>query len=233
MPGAFLLDRVLATILENDPLLAQAEWIEIRDVQFHRFIKLNRPQTLRLRRSADGRVHVLGDVVHASGRVLQSNVLFAEVVIRACAPETAKLAAPRNGKTMTDRYVEAGSPVALSGAFDCLRNIVLGSVVRSASCESHADSDAIGKRFSALAVDAAWRLFAMSPSKSASHVPHGLGRLSIHRASAKALPHQILTAAPRVSADTIACDRFEVTGCRFSRAWDRWFLTSFPPFATG
>jgi hypothetical protein len=21
--------------------------------------------------------------------------------------------------------------------------------------------------------------------------------------------------------------------CRFSRAWDRWFLTSFPPFATG
>jgi hypothetical protein len=176
MPGAFLLDRVLAALLERDPSLARAPWVEIADVRFHRFLKLDRPQALRLRLLADGRVHVVGDVVHRSGRVLQPDVLFAEAAVRPCAPEAARLVAPVRGDTMADRYVEPGAPVALSGAFDCLRDIVLGPHVRGARCASPGDSGAPGRAFSALAVDAAWRLYALSPSRGASHVPLGLAR---------------------------------------------------------
>ena len=212
MPGAFLLDRVLTKLLETDRELARATWIDISDVRFHRFIKVNRPQTLRLRRGGHGRVQVIGDVVHQSGLVLKPDQLFAEIAIRPGEPQKAQLVAPHIGATMADRYIEPGAPVALSGPFDCLRDIVLGSSVRSASYRPTAgDVRGLGEGFSALAVDAAWRLYLISPSHAARHVPLRLGRLSIHRALAHASPHRILAAAPRMSNDTISCDRFEVT----------------------
>ncbi len=212
MPGAFLLDRVLTKLLETDRELARATWIDISDVRFHRFIKVNRPQALRLRRCGHGRVQVIGDVVHQSGFVLKPDQLFAEIAVRPGEPQKAQLLAPHIGATMADRYVEPGAPVALSGPFDCLRDILLGSSVRSASYRPTAgDVRGLGEGFSALAVDAAWRLFAISPSHAARHVPLRFDRLSIHRALAHASPHRILAAAPRVSDDTISCDRFEVT----------------------
>ena len=81
---------------------------------------------------------------------------------------------------------------------------MLGSSVRSASYRPIAgDMRGLGEGFSALAVDAAWRLFAISPSHTARHVPLRFDRLSIHRALAHASPYRILAAAPRVSDDTI------------------------------
>jgi hypothetical protein len=143
---------------------------------------------------------------------LKPDQLFAEIAIRPGEPQKAQLVAPHIGATMADRYIEPGAPVALSGPFDCLRDIVLGSSVRSASYRPTAgDVRGLGEGFSALAVDAAWRLYLISPSHAARHVPLRLGRLSIHRALAHASPHRILAAAPRMSDDTISCDRFEVT----------------------
>jgi len=212
MPGAFLLDRVLTKLLETDGALARASWIDISDIRFHRFIKVNRPQTLRLRRCGYGRVQVIGDVVHQSGLVLKPDQVFAEMAVRPGEPRKAQLVAPHIGATMADRYVEPGAPIALSGPFDCLRDIVLGSSVRSASYRPVAgEVRGLGEGFPALAVDAAWRLYLISPLYAARHVPLRVDCLSIHRTLAHASPHRILTAAPRVSDDTISCDRFEVT----------------------
>lgn len=215
LPGAFLIERVLTKLLETDRELARATWIDISDIRFHRFIKVIRPQALRLRRYDSGRVQVIGDVVHPSGLVLKPDQLFAEIAVRPGEPQSAQLVAPHIGATMADRYVEPvepGAPVALSGPFDCLRDIVLGSSVRSANYRPTAGGvRGFGEGFSALAVDAAARLYANSPTHVASHVPLRLDRLSIHRALAHASPHRILAAAPQVSDDTISCDRFEVT----------------------
>jgi transposase len=42
----------------------------------------------------------------------------------------------------------------------------------------------------------------------------------------------LLTALYSLRSERQFCEQLNYN-CRFSRAWDRWFLTSFPPFATG
>ena len=83
------------------------------------------------------RVQVLSDFVHKSGRVLQTNIVHNETVIRmskslGCPPATLFEADRVDGLKLPDPYVIPGSNVKLNGQFVSTRDIEVGSSRRIA-----------------------------------------------------------------------------------------------------
>ena len=196
VPGAYLLDYMAEAVLASHPGHRVAA---ISHIHFDRFARLapdafrfrlrlqyleETPDTLRLR------CLVESDLFRPDGRVLRAGCRFAECVLDLSRGEPAveMAAAPsrrrRKGTAAPDPYLLPGSPVALAGAFDCLRDIELfhdGS--RSARVEipsSRLEERAAGRVLPALVLDASWRLSGMyATGDGAVAVPWQFSRIEL------------------------------------------------------
>ncbi len=183
-PGAVeLIHCVLATL----HLLPGAQTIQINNAQFISFLKsypnqLNEMRiiTKRVDNESDMRVKVKAkvesDFIHSSGRVLRKGIrnFQAEIELKLeaksedLAPEILEVRDADPGFLIMDPYIHGKGMVALSGVFDCLREITVneyGQVARlQLPLQLRGDSN---KRLLAPAVllDALWRLAVMRPQE--------------------------------------------------------------------
>jgi acyl transferase domain-containing protein/NAD(P)-dependent dehydrogenase (short-subunit alcohol dehydrogenase family)/acyl-CoA thioesterase FadM len=111
--------------------------VEMRETRLARFAKLNRQGSIELRSVAEAieerpddviaRVRLVSDFVHPSGRVLQTDVVHFESLVR-LAPgldlRTISDGVPRElGQQVPDPYLSPYAPVHLDGFFRCLEAI--------------------------------------------------------------------------------------------------------------
>ncbi|HEY0192601.1 MAG TPA: SDR family NAD(P)-dependent oxidoreductase, partial [Kofleriaceae bacterium] len=181
LPGAFALDwfvqaAVDAAAPRDRPGLDIAV---IEDIRFARFLRngdayriaaraeLARPEPSAGHDVRPGAWHarLVGDLTHATGVDLAHDVTFCEarVALRAgFHVEQPTLARLGSYRAQRDPYCDATSAVALSGPFDCLREIEVGGAGRQALfMPPSRHDDCLGTAFPALLLDAAWRLSVM------------------------------------------------------------------------
>ncbi len=143
MPGAFMIAVVGEAAQELRPNL---KILSFEQAHFRRFIKVHPSRETRIRVAARViseddvqtliEVRILSDFVHTTGVVLQKDILQHEIVVRMSATRPA---APKSlhlngseGRPLPDPYVMEGSPVRLSGPFNAIKNLTVGSEHRSA-----------------------------------------------------------------------------------------------------
>ncbi|MBN1208707.1 MAG: SDR family NAD(P)-dependent oxidoreductase [Myxococcaceae bacterium] len=225
LPGAWALDLMLQAALGDGR--PELRTVTIEEVRFSRFIRV-KPGGRQLLRAdctplADepGRycvqVKLTGDLLHASGVVLERDLVYAEARFTLTAEPPRGLsqleaATPSgSGVTVRDPHCVAGSPVELRKMFDCLEEIRLEQTARFARLGLPA-SRLAGRTVPALVLDAALRLSTMHANgvSSAVFVPIQLQRATFDRdlvegtdgarlrLSLKALP-------PRVEGDVVQC----------------------------
>ncbi|HEY0195300.1 MAG TPA: hypothetical protein VGC42_29495, partial [Kofleriaceae bacterium] len=160
---------------------------------------------------------LVGDLTHATGVDLAHDVTFCEarVTLRAgFHAEQPTLARHGSYRAQRDPYCDATSAVALSGPFDCLREIEIGGAGRQALfVPPSRHDDCLGTAFPALLLDAAWRLSVMHAGEAggALVVPVRVGRVTAARGLAFDGPPVIRATAPIVDQDLVSCAVTEVT----------------------
>jgi hypothetical protein len=202
--------------------------VTIEDVRFSRFIRVKPGGRQQLRAECTplanepGRhcvqVKLTGDIIHASGVVLERDLVYAEARFTLTAEpprSTSQLetATPSgSGLTVRDPHCAAGAPLELRRMFDCLEEIRLERTARFARLGLPAAPQEAGRTVPALVLDAALRLSTMHVDgvSSAVFVPVQLQRVTFDRGlvegksgarlrlSLKALP-------PRVEGDVVQC----------------------------
>ncbi|WP_163861252.1 type I polyketide synthase [Myxococcus eversor] len=175
LPGAWALDLMLhAALGDGRPELRT---VTIEDVRFSRFIRVKTGGRQDLRAECTQltdepgrhcvRVKLLGDIVHASGVVLERDLVFAEArfTLSAQPPQgTPGLdAATPSGRGLLaeDPHCARGGPIELRKMFDCLEDIRLEHSARFARLGLPARREEAGATVPALVLDAALRLSAM------------------------------------------------------------------------
>ncbi|TWT92473.1 Phthiocerol synthesis polyketide synthase type I PpsC [Botrimarina colliarenosi] len=229
LPGAWILDRLVyaALMLRGDSTGLSAA--VATNVAFHRFVKLMAGRDVRFRtvveQSGDGAVAwLLGDIVHPSGDTLARDVVFAEAQIAWQASDS-PLATPTQGlgpNNGSDSVLVASDPycdghqgrVALTGPFDCVRDISMGPRGRRAvyhALPAHRNAGVIPTYL----LDSAWRVGAMyaKPGSDELYVPVRMGRLVLplltDARSADQPCWEIRTSAPRLVEGQVRWDRTE------------------------
>lgn len=229
LPGAWILDRMIfaALALQGNP--AGLRSAVVTDVVFHRFVKVMPGQDARYRAvveaAGDGvRAWLLGDLIHPAGETLARDVVFAEAHIELQAetmPPEAPMPAigPMNGKdskrVSADPYcARQKGAVALTGPFDCIRDISMGPLGRRAvyySRPGHTNAGVIPTYL----LDSAWRVGAMYAKQGTDelYVPVRMGRLVLplfaEARTAEPPDWEIRTSAPRVENGQVRWDRTE------------------------
>ncbi|MGY0794069.1 SDR family NAD(P)-dependent oxidoreductase [Azospirillum argentinense] len=179
MPGAVELMHATHTA---SALLGDSPGMEVRDAQFLSFLKSHPGRDGRARVIAKAeaggqgvRVAIESDFVHPSGRVLRTDMRNFEArmlpLVRpdALPDEADELSRSRPGFFVLDPYVHGPGHVALSGVFDCLRNIAIHELGQTATFElspelrSSPQAALLGP---AILLDALWRLAVIRPQGS-------------------------------------------------------------------
>ncbi len=229
LPGAWILDRMVYAALKLRGDVSGLTAAVATDVAFHRFVKVLPNQDAHYRviveEAGDGAyAWLLGDCVHSSGDVLARDVLFAEARIE-WQSETEPLAPPTPGigplngvdsvPVENDPYCAPhGGAVALTGPFDCVREISMGPLGRRAvysSLPGHFKAGVIPTYL----LDSAWRVGAMhaNPGRDELYVPVRMGRLVLPlftEARTTSRPDwEIRTSAPRLEDGQVRWDRTE------------------------
>ncbi|MFZ5829216.1 MAG: SDR family NAD(P)-dependent oxidoreductase [Planctomycetota bacterium] len=229
LPGACILDLMLTAGLELRSGSAPVTSVTVRDARFHRFVRrAENERNLRVVAQRAGErvaVWIIGDLCHPAGAVLSKDVVFAEAVLSF---ERAAGAVQRplpNGEVqgfdggaqrLQDPYCSGRcNDIALSGPFDCVREIAIGPAGRRARFDP-GHCPIASNTIPALVLDAALRLGAMYAvqGKSDLYVPVRIGRLVIpvgpEARSLSASPREIRASNPRVEKDHVLCDRSAV-----------------------
>lgn len=215
LPGAWALDE-----MAHVAAAAGVATEEITDVRFSRFVRVKPGRSVPLRAELHptgerARVRLVGDVVHASGTVLQRDVLYCEATFgpKRRWDDRGALPDPNGeGRSVSDPYTDDTGAIALSGPFDCLREIRLERGARyarfSAGCTN-------GRRLPALLLDAAWRLSAMHAGGDEKQLfaPVGFERITLspHLADAAPLDLYLRADAPSVVGREVRCGTVEAT----------------------
>ncbi|MCP3057830.1 SDR family oxidoreductase [Myxococcus sp. K38C18041901] len=175
LPGAWALDLMLRAALGGR--LPELSIVTIEDVRFSRFIRV-RPgghQSLRAECTPlvdepglhGVQVRLLGDIVHASGVVLERDLVYAEArfTLTRKPPRSVPgldAAAPSgHGILAQDPHCAPGGPIELRKMFDCLEDIRLEPAARFAKLGLPSRREEAGATVPALVLDAALRLSAM------------------------------------------------------------------------
>ncbi|MCY1046152.1 SDR family NAD(P)-dependent oxidoreductase [Corallococcus sp. bb12-1] len=175
LPGAWALDLMFQSALgDNRPELRT---VTIEDARFSRFIRVKPGGQQALRAEctplsdAPGchsvQVRLTGDIVHASGVVLERDLVYAEARFTLSAepprttPQLAAATASGNGLVVHDPHCATGSPIELRKMFDCLEEIRLDGPARFARLGLPEEPRQAGTYVPALLLDAALRLSAM------------------------------------------------------------------------
>ncbi|MCP3141863.1 type I polyketide synthase [Pyxidicoccus xibeiensis] len=226
LPGAWALDLMLQAALGDGR--PELRTVTIEDVRFTRFIRVKPGGQQALRAEctplADepGRycvqVRLTGDIVHASGVVLERDVLYAEARFTLTAEpprNTPQLDAAKptgQGLSVSDPYCAAGTPIELRKMFDCLEEIRLEPTARFARLGLPAAPREAGRSVPALVLDAAWRLSAMHADgvSSAVFAPLQLQRATFDRGLVEGKGGErfhlsLRSLAPRVDGDLVQC----------------------------
>ncbi|GMU08967.1 SDR family NAD(P)-dependent oxidoreductase [Corallococcus caeni] len=226
LPGAWALDLMFQAAL--DDARPELRTVTIEDVRFSRFIRVKAggQQSLRAEctplTDAPGRhsvqVKLTGDIVHASGVVLERDLVYAEArfTLTAEPPRTSpQLEAARasgHGVSVHDPHCATGSPIELRRMFDCLEEIRLEQDARFARLGLPEVSQQAGHGVPALVLDAALRLSAMHVAGVSNDVfaPVGVQRATFDRDlvshDARAPRRLTLKAlAPRVEGELLQC----------------------------
>lgn len=235
LPGAWILDQMVVAALKLCEPQGQITSVTVEDAVFHRFVKRHEdgPQH-HLRVVAEHRgdhvqVWMAGDISHPSGAMLAKDTLFAEATIsfqstainmQSILPGVEMRNGERGPQSVTDPYCRgADHEVALSGPFDCVRDIVINPTGRCARYAPEA-GDVETRGIPGLVLDAALRVGAMyaNPDANALYVPQRIGRLVVPMGAAtkefSQLPHEIRTTAPVVENGHVRWERTEALGER-------------------
>ncbi|RKH54206.1 SDR family NAD(P)-dependent oxidoreductase [Corallococcus sp. AB050B] len=226
LPGAWALDLMFQAAL--DDARPELRTVTIEDVRFSRFIRVKPGARQSLRAECTPltddpgqhsvQVKLTGDIVHASGVVLEKDLVFAEArfTLTAEPPRTSpKLEAARasgHGVSVHDPHCAAGSPIELRRMFDCLEEIRLEEDARFARLGLPEASRQAGQAVPALVLDAALRLSAMHVEGVSNDVfaPVGVQRATFDRdlvAHDARSPRRLTlkSLAPRVEGDLLQC----------------------------
>ncbi|RKG72106.1 SDR family NAD(P)-dependent oxidoreductase [Corallococcus exercitus] len=226
LPGAWALDLMFQAAL--DDARPELRTVTIEDVRFSRFIRVKPggQQSLRAEctplTDAPGRhsvqVKLTGDIVHASGVVLERDLVYAEARFTLTAepprtsPQLEAAHASGHGMSVHDPHCATGSPIELRKMFDCLEEIRLEQDARFARLGLPEVSRQAGHGVPALVLDAALRLSAMHVEGVSNDVfaPVGVQRATFDRDlvahDARAPRRLTLKAlAPRVEGELLQC----------------------------
>ena len=226
LPGAWALDLMFQAAL--DDARPELRTVTIEDARFSRFIRVKPGARQSLRAEctpltdAPGQhsvqVKLTGDIVHASGVVLEKDLVYAEArfTLTAEPPRTSpRLEAARasgHGVSVHDPHCAAGSPIELRRMFDCLEEIRLEEDARFARLGLPEASRQAGQGVPALVLDAALRLSAMHVEGVSNDVfaPVGVQRATFDRdlvAHDARAPRRLTlkSLAPRVEGDLLQC----------------------------
>ncbi|NVI97158.1 SDR family NAD(P)-dependent oxidoreductase [Myxococcus sp. AM009] len=226
LPGAWALDLMLQAAVGNGR--PELRTVTIEDVRFSRFIRVKPGGRQRLRAECTPlidvpgrlgvRVRLMGDIVHASGVVLEKDLVYAEARFTLTAepprgtPELDAAVPSGQALRVHDPHCAAGAPIELRKMFDCLEEIHIEPSARFARLGLPTEPRQAGSTVPALVLDAALRLSAMhvDGESSAVFAPIQFQRATFDRSlvdvrggaplrlSLKALP-------PRVDGDLLEC----------------------------
>jgi enoyl-CoA hydratase/carnithine racemase len=144
LPGTFEVGFAVMAALGQNPGWKLAE---VKNTTFRRFVRVGRRgMTLRARCTTREQsatevvvlVELLSDIIHPSGRVLETDILHMDATVRLVRtppmlrPQL-KLGKVEGATASADPYTLSGSPVSLQGAFKCLHEIEIGTSRRAAS----------------------------------------------------------------------------------------------------
>ncbi|WP_254627359.1 type I polyketide synthase [Myxococcus sp. CA040A] len=225
LPGAWALDLMLRAALGDGR--PELRTVTIEDVRFSRFIRVKPGGHQALRAECTQltdepgrhcvRVKLLGDIVHASGVVLERDLVFAQAryTLSAQPPRgTPGLdAATPSGRGLSaeDPHCARGGPIELSKMFDCLEDIRLERSARFASVGLPARREDAGTAVPALVLDAALRLSAMHVDgvSSAVFAPIQFERATFDRGlvgkTDAPLRLSLKALSPRLDGDILQC----------------------------
>ncbi len=226
LPGAWALERMIDAVVGRD----RGASVVVENLRFSRFMRMVNGREPNLRAVVEPgasphgtRVRMVGDVLHETGLALARDLSFCEAHIKV---QSAALADPPqvNGagtrRSMVDPYCTGPAGlVALSGPFDCLRDIEIGTTGRYATFVPPGGSLGEGV-IPALLLDAAWRVSAMYavPDRDELYVPIEIERVvaplglgaAMDATSSMAAGWQIRATAPVADGELVRCDRVEV-----------------------
>ncbi|WP_233585048.1 type I polyketide synthase [Corallococcus sp. CA054B] len=226
LPGAWALDLMFQAAL--DDTRPELRTVTIEDVRFSRFIRVKPggQQSLRAEctplTDAPGQhsvqVKLTGDIVHASGVVLERDLVYAEARFTLTAepprppPRLEAARASGHGLSVHDPHCATGSPIELRRMFDCLEEIRLEEDARFARLGLPEVTRKAGHGVPALVMDAALRLSAMHVEGVSNDVfaPVGVQRATFDRdlvAHDARAPRRLTlkSLAPRVEGDLLQC----------------------------
>lgn len=225
LPGAWIINHFVDVASKIHFNANQFEVACIRDISFHRFVRLLKGKSPNLRVVARQQnesidVWMIVDLLHPSGELLSKDVLCATATIefREQASPSPTLHDPGfdvQTAAREDPYCRHNSMVELSGPFQCLREITIDRESRRAifDSDSHGDWTTITP---ALALDAAWRVGAMyaNASERSLFVPVNIEEVVLPFATEKKFTHPrrwtIVSTDPNVSHDGARWSRTEV-----------------------
>ncbi|WP_426745483.1 SDR family oxidoreductase [Myxococcus faecalis] len=175
LPGAWALDLMLRAAVGDR--LPELNTVTIEDVRFSRFIRVRPGGHQALRAECTPwvdepgvhgvRVRLLGDIVHASGVVLERDLVYAEARFTLTrqppqgVPGLDAAAPSGRGILVEDPHCAPGGPIELRKMFDCLEDIRLEPAARFAKLGLPTRREEAGATVPALVLDAALRLSAM------------------------------------------------------------------------
>ncbi|AKF82981.1 polyketide synthase [Myxococcus fulvus 124B02] len=175
LPGAWALDLMLRAALGDR--LPELNTVTIEDVRFSRFIRVRPGGHQALRAECTPlvdepgvhgvQVRLLGDIVHASGVVLERDLVYAEARFTLTrqppqgVPGLDAAAPSGRGILAEDPHCAPGGPIELRKMFDCLEDIRLEPAARFAKLGLPTRREEAGATVPALVLDAALRLSAM------------------------------------------------------------------------
>ncbi|AEI66904.1 type I polyketide synthase [Corallococcus macrosporus] len=226
LPGAWALDLMLQAAVGNGR--PELRTVTIEDVRFSRFIRVKPGGRQHLRAECTPiidepgrlgvRVRLMGDIVHASGVVLEKDLVYAEARFTLTAEPPrgtpALDAAAPSGRALRvhDPHCAAGAPIELRKMFDCLEEIRLEPSGRFARMGLPSAPNQAGSSVPALVLDAALRLSAMhvDGESSAVFAPIQFQRATFDRGLVEArggapLHLSLKALPPRVDGDLLEC----------------------------
>ncbi|RKH14551.1 SDR family NAD(P)-dependent oxidoreductase [Corallococcus sp. CA053C] len=227
LPGAWALDLMLQAALGD--ARPELRTVTIEDARFSRFIRVKPGSRQSLRAEctplgdAPGRhsvqVRLTGDITHASGVVLERDLVYAEARFTLTAepprapPQLDAAMASGHGLAVHDPHCATGSPIELRKMFDCLEEIRLERTARFARLGLPEAPWEAGSSVPALVLDAALRLSAMHVAGVSGDVfaPIQVQRTTFDRdlvaaGSGGTSRHLSLKAlAPRLEGDVLQC----------------------------
>ncbi len=236
LPGAWIVERLVSAAVRLYPDPESLTTVTVDNLSFKRFVRSPKQQSVTVRvivEQTDLSISgwMMMDIVHSSGRVLHKDVVCASATFTFDAsndegsgpfhPSIIQppplLAASPNRQNVMDPYCrDDQSIVALSGAFDCLRDIVIHDDGRHAVTR-HENTDMWSGSIPSLLLDAAWRVGAMytSSDKKSLFVPVKIGRLRLPIANeVRAIESgqwHIRSSNPRIADGGAIWDQTEVT----------------------